>query len=103
MLVTSGASQGSILGPILFNIFTNDIEEKTKCTPIKFVDNIKLGKNSHRNTENFKLEGILLSYLVQAPLKAGLVRPGSTGPLPAEFWISPRMEISQILWMCSSV
>lgn len=71
-------------------IFIKDVEEETKCTPIKFVDNIKLKNSSHRNTENFKLEGNSGSHLVHAPLRAGLVRPGSAGPYPAESWISPK-------------
>lgn len=71
-------------------IFIKDVEEKTKRIPIKFVDNIKLKNRSHRNTENFKLEGNSVSHFVHTPLKAGLVRPGSTGPYPAKSCISPK-------------
>ena len=54
--IKSGAPQGSVLGPLLFLVFINDLPEHLICNPKLFADNVSL--NAIMYDEKYSTENI---------------------------------------------
>ena len=54
--VLSGVQQGSLLGPILFNIYINDLEDDISSKVLKFADDTKVFRKVTNDTDKQSLQ-----------------------------------------------
>lgn len=60
--MVSAVPQWSVLGPVLFNIFSNNIHNKIVCPLSRFADDTKL-RGAADTTEGIPFKGTWTSYI----------------------------------------
>ena len=64
--VTSGVPQGSVLGPVLFLIFINDVDKRVTNSILKFADDTKIFGGMQSEDDREGIQGDLDSLLAWA-------------------------------------
>ena len=105
-LITSGVVQGSVLGPLLFLLYINDISKEIKngkC--FLFADDLKVVYSSPRDIENTtsiqedlaRLETWSRQWLMPfSPSKCGVINLGSTEPPQLTFSGLPVRQLNNV-------
>ena len=57
--VISGVPQGSVLGPVLFLVYVNDIDDGLTCKVSKFADDTKIGRKITTTSDKEELQADL--------------------------------------------
>ena len=105
-LITSNVVQGSVLGPLLFLLYINDISKEIKngkC--FLFADDLKVVYSSHRATENTKyIQNDLACletwsrqwFMPFSPSKCGVINLGSTDTPQLTFSGLPVRQLNNV-------